>query len=107
MGSCLRGEAHAGDPRRRDRDLRERGCRMKEWNLDSMKLETELSTGLVAGTGNGNAAVFEYIKRLADSGFFGAVTLKYEAGRIVHLRKEENLKPSELSESPRFSDEHR
>jgi len=37
-----------------------------------------------------------YLNQLVRDHFFGALTLKYEAGRLIHIRKEENLKPSEL-----------
>jgi hypothetical protein len=42
----------------------------------------------------------EYLRQLADSRFFGSITLKFEAGQIVHARREENIKPSELSGTP-------
>ena len=44
--------------------------------------------------------IIEYIRRLGEQGFFGAITLKYEGGKIVHVRREENLKPSDLSGTP-------
>jgi hypothetical protein len=44
-----------------------------------------------------NAITLEYLRRLAQSQFWGAITLKFEGGVIVHLKKEESLKPSELS----------
>jgi hypothetical protein len=47
-----------------------------------------------------NQAIVDYLRNLADQEFWGAITLKYEAGKIVHLRKEENLKPSDLSGTP-------
>jgi hypothetical protein len=47
-----------------------------------------------------NQSALDYLKSLAEQGFFGAITLKYEGGKIVHLRKEENLKPSDLSGTP-------
>ena len=43
----------------------------------------------------------DYLRNLADQNFWGTVTLKYENGGIVHVRQEENLKPSELSGRPR------
>lgn len=43
-----------------------------------------------------NTSVHDFVDRLTRDGFYGAVTLKYEAGRVVHIRKEENLKPTEL-----------
>jgi len=50
-----------------------------------------------------NQTAVEYLRSLADQGFWGAITLKYEGGKIVHVRKEENLKPSSLSELPRLT----
>jgi len=47
-----------------------------------------------------NQTAIDFLKGLAEQGFFGAITLKYEAGKVVHLRKEENLKPSDLSGTP-------
>jgi hypothetical protein len=48
-------------------------------------------------------AVLAYLRNLSNQQFWGAVTLKYEGGDIVHIRKEENLKPSSLSELPRVT----
>ena len=42
-----------------------------------------------------------YLAQLSCERFYGSITLKFEQGRIVHLRKEENLKPSELSGIPK------
>jgi hypothetical protein len=50
-----------------------------------------------------NQTAIDYLKSLAQQGFWGAITLKYEHGEIVHIRKEENLKPSSLSELPRVT----
>jgi hypothetical protein len=36
------------------------------------------------------------LRHLEESRFYGSVELKYEAGRIVYIRKSETLKPSEL-----------
>jgi hypothetical protein len=41
------------------------------------------------------------IQELAQKRFYGNVTLKFEAGKIVLLKKEETLKPTDLSEKPR------
>jgi hypothetical protein len=49
--------------------------------------------------------VLEYLRDLSGSGFWGSITLKYEAGSISHIRREENIKPSELSGRPRLSNE--
>ena len=43
----------------------------------------------------------DYLSSLAEQSFWGTVTLKFENGRIVHIRQEVNLKPSELSGTPR------
>jgi hypothetical protein len=48
-----------------------------------------------------NEPALTYLKSLADQSFWGAVTLKFEEGTIVHLRQEQNLKLSELSGRPR------
>jgi hypothetical protein len=42
----------------------------------------------------------ELIRQLARDRFYGAVTLKFEAGRITVIKKEQTLKPSELPEQP-------
>jgi hypothetical protein len=44
-----------------------------------------------------NESTLEYLKLLARDQFWGSATLKFEAGRIVHIKLEQNLKPSELS----------
>lgn len=41
-------------------------------------------------------AVLGYVKDLSQHGFWGFVTVKFENGHPVHVRREENLKPSEL-----------
>ncbi len=43
----------------------------------------------------------ELIRQLARERFYGAVTVKFEAGKVVVLKKEETLKPSDLSGKPR------
>jgi hypothetical protein len=48
-----------------------------------------------------NEPALAYLTNLAERSFWGAVTLKFEEGTIVHLRQEQNLKPSELSGQPR------
>jgi len=40
---------------------------------------------------------FELIRQLVRDRFFGALTLKFEAGRITTIKKEQTLKPSELN----------
>jgi len=43
----------------------------------------------------------ELLKRLARDRFYGAVVVKFEAGNVVSLKKEETLKPADLSGKPR------
>lgn len=47
-----------------------------------------------------NAAALDYLRRLAESRFWGYITVKFEAGKVVHLRREENLKPSDVGTLP-------
>ncbi len=51
-----------------------------------------------------NEAAMDYMAGLAAQNFWGLVTLKFENGQIVHVRQEENIKPSELSGRPRRND---
>ncbi len=51
---------------------------------------------------NINEATINYLRRLRDEQFWGTLALKFEGGRVVHLRREENLKPNELSGEPRL-----
>ena len=41
------------------------------------------------------------LKQLASERFYGSVTLKFEGGRVVLLKKEQTLKPTDLSGQPR------
>jgi hypothetical protein len=45
-------------------------------------------------------SAFAYVRRLSDSGFWGYLTLKFENGTVVHMRLEENLKPSDVGILP-------
>lgn len=40
--------------------------------------------------------VFSYLKQLLINKFYGEVRLRFEAGKIVHITKEENIKPDSL-----------
>lgn len=53
-----------------------------------------------------NEPIFSYLHKLAETEFWGSMTLKFEGGRVVHIRKEESLKPDELSEKPRIKECH-
>jgi hypothetical protein len=44
----------------------------------------------------------ELIRQLARERFYGALTLKFEAGRLTIIKKEETIKPAELSGTPRL-----
>ena len=43
----------------------------------------------------------QLIRKLEHDRFYGSITIKFEAGRVVLLRKEETLKPADLSGNPR------
>lgn len=55
---------------------------------------------------SGTTVALDYLRNLALKGFWGAITLKFEKGEIVHVRREENLKPSDLSGPPRENNEY-
>jgi len=46
----------------------------------------------------------ELIRHLVRERFYGAVTIKFEAGNVVYLKKEETIKPANLSGKPRKSE---
>jgi hypothetical protein len=48
--------------------------------------------------------ILRLLQKLAHDRFYGALTLRFEAGRIVALKKEETLKPADLSGQPRSQD---
>jgi len=37
--------------------------------------------------------VMEFLRWAKEKGFYGRITLHFEAGRLVHLKREETLKP--------------
>lgn len=43
----------------------------------------------------------ELIRQLSRDRFYGALTLKFEAGRVTTIKKEQTIKPNDLSEQPR------
>ena len=47
-----------------------------------------------------NEATIRFLTQLGADAFWGTVTLRFEAGKVVHVRKEENLKPTELPGNP-------
>lgn len=49
-----------------------------------------------------NENALRFIRDLLAGGLWGTITIKIEAGQVVHIRKEQNFKPDELpSERPR------
>ena len=50
----------------------------------------------------GQGPIGGLIRELAESRFYGSLTLKFEAGKVVTLKKEETLKPQDLSGQPRI-----
>jgi hypothetical protein len=43
-----------------------------------------------------NGAIYKFLQSLADGHYYGSVGLNYLNGKVTHLRKEENIKASEL-----------
>lgn len=43
----------------------------------------------------------ELIRQLACDRFYGALTLRFEAGQVTTIKKEQTLKPTDLSGKPR------
>lgn len=43
-----------------------------------------------------NDSAVQYLQSLSGSGFWGFLTFKLENGQVVHVRREENLKPNDL-----------
>jgi hypothetical protein len=42
---------------------------------------------------------FAIIRRLATEKFYGSITLKFEAGQVVVLKKEETIKPKDCRDN--------
>lgn len=45
----------------------------------------------------------ELIRQLGRERFYGALTLKFEAGQLTIIKKEQTIKPAELSGTPRIN----
>jgi hypothetical protein len=43
----------------------------------------------------------DLIRQLSGDRFYGALTLRFEAGKITTIKKEQTIKPADLSEKPR------
>jgi len=57
-------------------------------------------------TGDTMTSGINYIRSLEEEGFWGFLALKFENGKIVHIRREENLRPNELPERNRRQNAH-
>jgi hypothetical protein len=53
-------------------------------------------------SGHHGTKVAAYLDSLADTGFWGSVTFKYQGGTLVHVVQEQSLKPSELGPDNRI-----
>ena len=47
-----------------------------------------------------NRSVREFLERLEQEHFFGTVAVRYENGKAVHIRREESILPTNLTENP-------
>jgi hypothetical protein len=45
--------------------------------------------------------IFALIRRLATEQFYGSLTIKFESGRVVVLKKEETIKPKDYRDQSR------
>jgi hypothetical protein len=45
-------------------------------------------------------SAIEYLKQMAEQRFWGFISMKFENGNVVHVRREENLKPAQMSTLP-------
>jgi hypothetical protein len=43
-----------------------------------------------------NEAAERFVRELAGHRFWGSITIRFEAGKVVHVIREESFKPSEL-----------
>jgi hypothetical protein len=50
--------------------------------------------------------LIQLLRQLEQSRFYGAVELKYEAGRVVLIRKSETFKPCESGHGNNRSNDH-
>lgn len=50
-----------------------------------------------------NERLFELVLQLTNSAFWGSVEMKFEAGRVVLLKKTETLKPDQCARNNRVT----
>jgi hypothetical protein len=48
---------------------------------------------------NPNRAIRTFLDRIERQRFFGTVTVRYENGTAMHVRREESILPSKITES--------
>jgi hypothetical protein len=61
-------------------------------------MNSEITTGV---TSPETRTTIAYIEKLAQTDFYGAVRIKFESGRPVHILREESLIPERMTEYPR------
>jgi hypothetical protein len=53
-----------------------------------------------------NTAITEYIRMLTQEGFWGTLTIKLQNGQVIHVVREESLKPDQLIPDHRRNHDH-
>jgi len=53
-----------------------------------------------------STSISDHIRTLADQHFWGVLTLKFQSGEIIHILKEESLKPDQLKPDHRRNHDH-
>lgn len=48
-----------------------------------------------------NNSTVTYLQSLGNGGFWGSVTIKFEARNAVHISRQESIIPSKLKDNPR------
>jgi hypothetical protein len=78
-----------------DQEMQNRNLKPTDPNCDVLNQQNPDS--LVA------ASVLRIMSGLMEQGFYGSVELKFEAGKLVTLKKTETIKPAELFRDTRGS----
>jgi hypothetical protein len=55
---------------------------------------------------NNTQVLLDYVQALANQDFWGTLTLKFQHGQIIHVVKEESLKPDQLIPDHRRNYDH-
>jgi hypothetical protein len=53
---------------------------------------------------NPNQPALDLIKALAEQSFWGVLTLKFQRGEVVHIKKEESIEPNQVPNNRRNHD---